>query len=322
MKKSSARAHAARRKPTSRRSSGEIPVPSQAAEGTRVEDRQRAVGAILAFYRRVRQKDRKALMDAAHISNPLLSRIEGGQRLPTREVLISLCKELGLTLFERSQLLATAGYEESKYSEVPESGPLFGDVLRGVPLFLRSPEDERKLALKSAVRDVWIVSPRPLILDTEFFKMQKTILLDDKEETKYVWFVDKQTGAGDASLIHERLDTDADLKEKEVDWFERIEFVLCPPALCIASPRMGIYNPRDEEKRFGRAIYVSEGRPVGLYSLDAEFVRRLAKFLMRMYDGCKSVADLPEPWFPREAETATMSGTFRLWRPKKASVVE
>lgn len=317
MKKTKKRARAARGRPTPPQPSVPFPPQSHPDEDSTAEDQRRAVGALLAFYRRVRRKDRTDLIHAAGISNSLLSRIEGGERLPTREVLVSFCKELQLAPFEGFQLRAMAGYE-SKNSEAPESGPLASDALRGIPLFLRTPEDERRLTVMPHVPEVWIVSRRPLILVSEYFEMMRSILLDeDTGRTKYVWFLDKQTGAEDAEHVRERLNSDEVLKEQGVDWSKWIEFVLCPSTLSIASPRLGIYNPREKGtlRRYGRAIYMSEGRPVGLYQLDDSFVTNLASFLMRMYDGCKSIAGHPDPWYPQDPEIAKTSGTFRFWKP-------
>jgi transcriptional regulator with XRE-family HTH domain len=259
-----------------------------------------------------------SLTGAAGISSPLLSRIEGGQRLPTREVLDKLCEGLALTPFERFQLRAIAGYE-SHYSEAPEMVPVASDALKGALLFLRTPEDDRSLALKSNAKEVWIVASSPLIVAPEFFNMLRTILLEKK--TRYVWFIDKRTGELDARLVRERLEADKDLKEQGVEWWTRIEFVLSPPALCIANPRLGIYNPRLEENlpRYGRAIYVSGGGPVGLYSLDTEFVGGLSSFLMQVYDGCQAIVHDPKRWFPDDAEMAKVSGTFRLLKLSKPS---
>jgi transcriptional regulator with XRE-family HTH domain len=282
-----------------------------------VGEKERAVGALLAFYRRVRGKSREDLFRKVSISNALLSRIESGERLPTHEVLDRLCEQLELTPFESFQLRAIAGYER-KYNESPESAPLACDVLRGGPLFLRTAEDEREFFLKSDFPQVWIVSPSPLVLDPKFFDMLKAMLLDKQKRSKYkyVWFLDKKTGADDAAILHERLNSDQQLRKKGIVWSQliEIEFVLCPSSLCIASPRLAIYNPREEgnTQMFGRAFYVSGGRPVGLYALDDEFVKHLASFLREMYDGCKNIADLPDPWYPQEPELAKKSGTFRF----------
>jgi transcriptional regulator with XRE-family HTH domain len=71
---------------------------------------QTAVGAELRRWRRVRRVSQLELASLAGTTQRHVSFIESGRSQPGREIVIRLAESLGLTLRERNDLLAAAGY--------------------------------------------------------------------------------------------------------------------------------------------------------------------------------------------------------------------
>lgn len=69
-----------------------------------------AFGQLLARIRHTRRLSQSRLANAARIDHSTVSRLEGGQRVPSRAMVLALCDALQATQEERGLLLGAAGY--------------------------------------------------------------------------------------------------------------------------------------------------------------------------------------------------------------------
>jgi len=296
----------------------EVASPSQSmgeqssGSSRHIEKKKLATGCLLTLYRRLREVSRDDLAGASGISVSLLGMIENGARLPSQEVLERLAKNLHLSAYEHLQLHALAGYS-AQLSEARswEVGP--DDLIQGVPLFLRNMQLESNFQLTVDFEEAWIIAARPLALNEPVLNMLKRKLLETN--ATYTYFVDARFGENDFATLWSRLDLASDpiWKEKRRNkkkGREPLAFVLSPPALCASTHSLALFNPRSETRsRFGRAVYYSDGRPIGVYPLDLVLFDQLVSLLTEAYVDCEKH---PEQPFPKDP---SLGGTFRLLKP-------
>jgi transcriptional regulator with XRE-family HTH domain len=270
-----------------------------------------AVGALLTFYRHLRDVGRKDLAGAAGVSVSLLGMIENASRLPSHEVLEKLGAQLQLTPYQRLQLHAIAGYS-APLPEAPGWEVRADDLITGVPLFLRNMKLEYEFQGSLDIEEAWVVTRRPLALEEPVFSMLKNKLLNT--DANYVYFVDERFGKHDFETLWNRLGLESDdrWKKKKAKRVaagdpEQLTFVLSPPTLCAATHTLALFNPRSATRpRFGRAVYYGGGAPIGVYALDLVLYEQLASLLKEVYIDCEKNPEQPFPMAPRVGGTFTM----------------
>jgi transcriptional regulator with XRE-family HTH domain len=275
------------------------------------DQKKLAVGALLAFYRHLRERSRQQLASAATISVSLLAMVENGTRLPSQEVLEKLGEALGLSTYQRLQLHAIAGYS-AQLPEAPGWEVRADDLIRGVPLFLRNTQLEFQFQGKLDIEEAWIVTRRPMALDEPVLSMLKSKLLHT--DANYVYFVDARTGEDDFKTLWNRLYLEGNPhwlgKKKQraaAGTREQLTFVLSPPTLCASIHTVSLFNPRSTTKpRFGRAAYYGGGTPIGVYPLDFVLYEQLVSLLKEVYVDCEKN---PERMFPKDP---TVWGSFKI----------
>src|SRR5208282_1869512 len=186
---------------------------SSSANPERRDPRKLATGALLAFYRHLREASREQISADAHISVSLIGMIENGTRLATHEALEKMAQALRLTTYQRLQLNAIAGYS-AQLPETPGWEVRADDVITGIPLFLRNMEVESQFQERLDIEEVWIVTRRPLALGEPILSMLRSKLLNT--EATYVYFVDSRTGEHDFRMLWGRLDL-----ESKTRWSEK-----------------------------------------------------------------------------------------------------
>ncbi len=276
------------------------------------EKKKLAVGALITFYRQLREISRHDLADKTKVSVSLLGMIENGGRLPSQEVLERLGAQLGLTAYERVQLHAIAGHsaqlQEARGWEVRAD-----DLFTGVPLFLRNMKVESTFQEELDVEECWIISRRPLALEDPVLSMLKSKLLNT--DARYVYFVDARFGKRDFDTLWDRLNLESDIQWKRKKGAaargrNQLTFVLSPPPLCASTHSLALFNPRSDDKpRFGRSVYYGGGTPVGVYTLDVVLYEQLVSTLKEVYLDCEKHPGTP---FPKDQN---LWGTFRLLTP-------
>lgn len=285
----------------------------------RTDPKKLATGALLTFYRHLREASREEIAGKAHVSISLIGMIENGTRLPTQEVLEKVTQALQLSTYQRLQLHAVAGYS-AQLPESPGWEVRADDVITGIPLFLRNMQVESQFQERLDIEEAWIVTRRPLALDEPVLSMLRSKLLNT--EATYVYFVDARTGEHDFRTLWDRLDL-----ESETSWLEKcktrtaagkpeqLRVVLSPPTLCASTHTISLFNPRSTTKaRFGRAAYYGGGTAIGVYPLDRVLYEQLVSALRDVYTDCEKN---PGTVFPRDARTW---GSFRLLRVSRPQV--
>ncbi len=272
-----------------------------------------ALGALLTFYRHLREHSRQELAPAADVSVSLLAMVENGTRLPSQEALERLGRELQLSAYQRLQLHAIAGYS-AQLPEAPGWEVRAEDLIHGVPLFLRNMQLEFQFQSKIDIEEAWVVTRRPMALEEPAFTMLKSKLLDT--DANYVYFVDARTGEYDFKTLWNRLSLASDPRwmEKRMQRLalnrpEQLTFVLSPPTLCASNHTVALFNPRSDTKpRFGRTAYYGGGVPIGVYPLDLVLYEQLVSLLREVYVDCENN---PEQTFPKDA----IWSSFKLIAP-------
>jgi transcriptional regulator with XRE-family HTH domain len=279
------------------------------------EKKRLAVGALLTFYRRLREVQRKGLAEISSISVSLLGMIENGDRLPSAEVLERLGSKLDLNAYQQVQLHAIAGYS-TQLPEAPGWEVRADDLIQGVPLFLRNMKLESDFQDKLDIEETWIVTRRPLALDEPILSMLKNKLLNTN--AAFAYFVDARTGGHDFVTLWDRLDLESDptwnekrKRRTKEGKPEQFTCVLSPPTLCASTHTIALFNPRSVTRpRFGRAAYYGGSAPLGVYALDLVLVDQLVGLLKDVYIDCEKN---PGQAFPKDP---SIGGAFTLLQPK------
>jgi transcriptional regulator with XRE-family HTH domain len=275
------------------------------------DQKKLAVGALLSFYRHLREMSRQQLAPAATISVSLLAMVENGTRLPSQDVLERLGGALRLSTYQRLQLHGIAGYS-AQLPEAPGWEVRPDDLIRGVPLFLRNTQLEFQFQKNLDIEEAWIVTRRPMALEEPVLSMLKSKLLNT--DANYVYFVDTRTGEDDFKTLWNRLDIETNphwmekrKKRAAAGEREQLTFVLSPPTLCASIHTISLFNPRSTTKpRFGRAAYYGGGTPIGVYPLDFVLYEQLVSLLKEVYVDCEKN---PKRAFPQDP---TIWGSFKL----------
>jgi transcriptional regulator with XRE-family HTH domain len=294
---------------------GIAPVTTGAIEPISVRETRRtrlAIGALLTFYRLIREMSRPELAHKAGSSVSLLGMIENGVRLPTIEALGKLGVALELSPEQRLQLHAIAGYSPRDVPEAAGWEILPEDVLNGKPIFVRDMQLESSFQDTLDLDDVWMVTRRPMALHEPILGLLKRKLLNTK--TKYVYFVDRRFGEEDFRALWFRLNLEADpgwvakdAARKLSGAAHQLAFVLSPPTLCAPTHTLAIFNPMSEAKRtFGRTAIYQGDDPIGVYAMDRNLIREVISLLMVVYPDLRNN---PGQSFPKDPKTY---GSFTL----------
>ncbi len=252
----------------------------KANESERLAEARLAVGAILGFYRRIHRLRQNKLAKTADITKSSMAMFEAGKRLPSVETIGSLSRALNLNFFQRRQLEMLADYPKHPGSAGHEWF-LPDDVISGVPMFLRDLKKETVFQTKADIREMWIVTSKPLALDGEMYHMLSERLYARK--TSFVYFIDSTTGQSTFQALWRKLLSET--RHRSRDLCPNLKCVMTPASFCLY--HFGICNPSDDfGTMFGRSIIYAGGVPVGFAAMDAQQVNRAYTLLKPIYQQC------------------------------------
>jgi transcriptional regulator with XRE-family HTH domain len=249
-------------------------------ERERVKEAKVALGAILGFYRRIRKLSQEKVSGDAGLTKSSVAMFEAGKRLPSVEALLKLSLALKLNTFQRQQLEILAEYPRHPR---PAGHEWFlpDDVLTGIPVFLRDLKKESDFQSKADIREMWIITGKPLALDGEMYKMLSERLAFRK--TIFVYFIDSSAGEAPFRALWSKLR--AEKRHRNRDITTGLKCVLTPVSLCLY--HFGICNPSEDfGAMFGRSIIYAGGTPVGFVGMDPQQVTRAYRLLKPIYQQC------------------------------------
>ncbi len=237
------------------------------AADRRRRDDAKAVGAIIAFYRRTRAVTQMKLTEKAgkSLSASSLAMIEGGYRLPSDKALKLLADRLHLSPYQMNQLQSLTRdanrTDEEKLQTITPS-----DVLHGIPLFLRPPGDDSLLLEGANVEAVWIVTKMPLTASGSYYEMLRRRLTVGK--TSFTYFLDSDTGTDQFEAIYRKLLGDPEFhKTARERLHDRLNCILVPPTLTVFG--YVLFNPGVAGRMFGRSVVMDEnGITIGVIPMD------------------------------------------------------
>jgi transcriptional regulator with XRE-family HTH domain len=237
-----------------------------------------ALGALLAFYRRVRwpSKTQAEIAKAAHVTPSALGMFESGKRLPSPDTVDRLAAALGLDSFQAEQLKFIGAYSRQ--------GPLIGeqwfvpeDVLAGTPIFLRDIAHERIRQIEASISEMWIVTSHPLAQQDEMYQALKDRII--RQETDFVYFIDSSVGESPIRALWSRIA--AEEPDQRTTLLKRLRCVLIPRSFCL--DHYAICNPGQLPRMYGRMIIYASGIPRGFLSMDTQQVLRAYHLLAPIY---------------------------------------
>lgn len=85
---------------------------------------------LLKQYREAVRMSQSRLAEVAGFDHSYVSRLESGNRTPTREAVIKLAEALAVSAEQRDNLLATAGYMPDRVESLLADEPVLTEVLR------------------------------------------------------------------------------------------------------------------------------------------------------------------------------------------------
>lgn len=85
---------------------------------------------LLKQYREECRVSQSRLAEIAKFDHSYVSRLESGNRTPTREAVVKLAEALGLAPEQRDNLLAAAGYMPQRIESLLADEPVLSEVLR------------------------------------------------------------------------------------------------------------------------------------------------------------------------------------------------
>jgi transcriptional regulator with XRE-family HTH domain len=263
-----------------------------------------AIGAVLGFYRRIQKISQHKLATKAGLTQSSVAMFESGKRLPSVAVIARLGKVLDLNRFQQRQLEILAA---SPLAAVAAGHEWFlaEDVLHGTPLFLRDLARESKFQISANIREMWVVTRKPLASSGEMFNVLRERL--SACETKFIYFIDASAGEAPIHALWSKLR--AEPAQREMSISSNLKFVLTPGSFCLY--HFAICNPGEGfEEMFGRSIVYAAGVPVGFTGMDAFQVARAYELLSPICQQC-----LMNPG----KRIATAYGDFRLVEPEQVT---
>lgn len=257
------------------------PSQKQSLNTEKHNEAAKAVGAIIAFYRRVHGITQKKLTTGANgmISASSLAMIEGGHRLPTEKALRFLADRLELSQFQTDQLTFIAQdltrTDEQRLQTIAPS-----DVTRGVALFLRPPGDDSTLLEGADVREVWIVTKSPLTTDSPYYEMMRKRV--NAGRPKFIYFLDSDAGKSDFQKLLTKLKNDPQVEPSaKLHLADRLKCMVIPSTLTIFG--FVLFNPGVPGRMFGRSVVMDPtGLPIGVIPMDATKVTAAFAHLSRI----------------------------------------
>ncbi|MBX5444490.1 helix-turn-helix transcriptional regulator [Sphaerobacter sp.] len=85
---------------------------------------------LLKRFREEARTSQSRLAESAGFDHSYVSRLESGNRTPTREAVVKLADALGLTPEQRDSLLAAAGYMPQRVESLLADEPILSEVLQ------------------------------------------------------------------------------------------------------------------------------------------------------------------------------------------------
>jgi transcriptional regulator with XRE-family HTH domain len=243
------------------------------------KDAAKAVGALLAFYRRLKGLTQEQLADSSDtLKQSSLGMIESGYRRPTDRALEDLLELLELHPFQREQLSSLndlAAKTETRLRTIAAS-----DVLRGMLIFLRAPGEDSKLLEDANIREVWIVTRVPLTLSGSYYEMLRTRM--NRGKISFTYFLNSETGKSNFRELWNKLSSDPQLKSEARKRLSRhLRCILVPPALTIFS--FVLFEPTESGKMFGRSVVMDQsGLAIGVMPMDNYKVTLARELLSRV----------------------------------------
>lgn len=247
---------------------------------SRVDEAKGSIGAILGFYRRIKKKSQKELGDSAQLPASSVAMFEAGKRLPSIDAIQKLSSALGLNSFQTRQLAALSEYPR-RPSIAGHEWFLPDDVLSGIPLFLRDLKKEAQFQGAADIREMWLVTGKPLALAGEMYTMLSDRL--SSQRTTFVYFIDSTAGEEPFQALWAKLLTERRHRPKDIG--NRLKCVLTPGSFSLY--HFAICNPGSEvDNVFGRSILYSGGMPIGFVGMDQQQVQRAYSLLSPIYQRC------------------------------------
>lgn len=268
---------------------------SDTAPNQQVDNAAKAVGAIVAFYRRVRGLTQKKLAKESKgaLSASSLAMIEGGYRLPPERTIRYLGERFGFTPFQFDQIHSLAQYPD-RTTEQRIRSLIPSDVIEGIPLFVRPPGHDSALLEMANIHEVWIVTRSPLVLTVPFYQMLKRRIM--KKEMSFTYFLDFEMGRAQFESVWSKLADDPEVSPKARETLNaKLKCILVPSTLTIFS--FGIYDPGVPEKMFGRSVLQDQsGIAIGIIPMDSYKVGSaytlLSRIHARLFQGASQPASM------------------------------
>jgi transcriptional regulator with XRE-family HTH domain len=240
-----------------------------------------AIGALIGFLRHRKGLKQNQAAGLVSMSPSTLAMYESGKRNPSSEALNKICKALELdwqTTEQLRQLLFPSHITEG-------SGVLSEDVMRGIPIFLRSLADEAAVQVKLKLERLWISVRHPLEVP-QLDDMVRAKLAEGK--TEVVYFVGSDQDSMTMPHFVEKFYPQNISERPEI--LRKLKCVTIPRKL--RWHEFILSNPLHSEG-FGRTIVTSQRCPIGTCTMDGWLMIEIANDLSDILGICGATPGKP-----------------------------